>query len=190
MTTAARRTRLCSINGLVQETSPILSTELREPKGFWVGEERQIDGMTVRLAANADSASALAGTGAPAAPPDLFDAPPSSSTVPEDGDGGTPTAPLPFGRLIGYAGVVTALGFLFRFPTTLLFLLPFVGVGLSLAMRSPHARPFAYVVFASGFAAQVTSIFITPFTWMMRFGFFFALLGALGAIIRSQLKQL
>ena len=45
-------------------------------------------------------------------------------------------------------------------------------------------------MFASGFLAQTTSIFFTPFTWSMRFAFFVAMLGALVLLIVWQTRDL
>ena len=48
----------------------------------------------------------------------------------------------------------------------------------------------ASTVFAAGFLAQVTSIFVTPVTWWMRFTFFTVMLGALVLLIVWQTREL
>jgi hypothetical protein len=125
-----------------------------------------------------------------AAPPDLFDGVRLSSARTDDQADTDRRAGYGLGRLVAYAAFVTGLGILFRFPTTLLFLMPFAGVALAVVTRSASARPFAFTLFTAAFAAQVTSIFITPFTWPLRFGFFVALFGGFGALTRTQLRDL
>ena len=92
------------------------------------------------------------------------------------------------GRAALYVGVTTGLGILFRFPTPAMLILPFAGLGLVVLARRRRGGAVASIVFASGFLAQMTSIFVTPFTWPMRFGFFAALIGALVAMIAWQLR--
>jgi hypothetical protein len=90
------------------------------------------------------------------------------------------------------AGVVTAvaLGAVFRFPLQVLLLLSFAGLGVVFARRWRSGGLVASTVFAAGFLAQVTSIFVTPITWWMRFTFFAVMLGALVLLIVWQTREL
>lgn len=90
------------------------------------------------------------------------------------------------------AGVVTAvaLGAVFRFPFQVLLLLSFAGLGVVFARRWRSGGLVASTVFAAGFLAQVTSIFVTPVTWWMRFTFFAVMLGALVLLIVWQTREL
>jgi hypothetical protein len=97
----------------------------------------------------------------------------------------TPPRPLPPRRALSparaIAGAITAvlLGLLFRFPVPVLFVLAVSGAGVVVvATRWPRAAPWVATLFAAGFLAQLTSIFITPYTWWLRFAFFAVLIGA------------
>lgn len=92
--------------------------------------------------------------------------------------------------MLAYVVGVTALGMLFKFPMAAQFMLPFAGVGLAIATRYPLTRVLAWILFSSAIATQATSIFVTPFTWPLRLGFFAALFGAFGALFRSQTNDL
>jgi hypothetical protein len=98
--------------------------------------------------------------------------------------------PLGIARLLVGIALASGLGVLFRFPVTALFLLPFVGVALAVAWRWMIARTVSLVIFASGFMVQATSIFVTPFTWPLRFVFFLALIGGFVLMISWQTKEL
>lgn len=89
-------------------------------------------------------------------------------------------------------GVVTAvaLGAVFRFPVQVLLVLSFVGLGVVIARRWRWGGLVGSTVFAAGFLAQATSIFVTPFTWWMRFTFFAVMLGALVLLIVWQTREL
>jgi hypothetical protein len=168
-----------------------LSANRLAPKSFKVsGHFRSGDGSERSAATKGGLVLPPAVAEPAAAAPDLFDEPRSFPSQPRNNEKAEPAASLILGPPLGYAIAVTSLGVLFRFPAALLFVLPFVGIGLFLATRSSHARPFAFTLFASGVAAQATSIFITPFTWPLRLGFFVALFGGVGAIIRSQVSDL
>jgi hypothetical protein len=89
-------------------------------------------------------------------------------------------------------GVVTAvaLGAVFRFPLQVLLVLSFAGLGVVIARRWRLGGLVGSTVFAAGFLAQATSIFVTPFTWWMRFTFFTVMLGALVLLIVWQTREL
>jgi hypothetical protein len=89
-------------------------------------------------------------------------------------------------------GVVTAVarGAVFRFPVQVLLVLSFVGLGVVIARRWRLGGLVGSTVFAAGFLAQATSIFVTPFTWWMRFTFFTVMLGALVLLIVWQTREL
>ena len=79
------------------------------------------------------------------------------------------------------AGAITAvlLGLLFRFAVPILLVLALAGAGVVYAAtRWTRGVYVAATIFAAGFLAQMTSIFITPFTWWMRCAFFGTLIGS------------
>jgi hypothetical protein len=82
------------------------------------------------------------------------------------------------------------LGFAFHFPLEAMVLLPFAGLVAAVASHWRGGAPIALTVFVSGFLAQVTSMFVTPFTWPMRFGFFLILIGAYVLFIARQARHL
>jgi hypothetical protein len=67
--------------------------------------------------------------------------------------------------------VAAAVGFVFRFPLWALAAQALVLGAMNLWPLPPPAKRAFAIVAASFFFAQVTSIFITPFTWPLRFGF-------------------
>jgi hypothetical protein len=79
---------------------------------------------------------------------------------------------------------------LFRFPPVVLIAAPLVGVGVALAWRWRWGVSVAMTVAVSAFLAQATSIFVTPFTWPLRFGFFLVLVATLMLLLAWQPKEL
>jgi hypothetical protein len=87
------------------------------------------------------------------------------------------------------AGIALAL--IFRLPLVALVAAPLAGVAVALlAWRWPQSRSVAATLVAAAFLAQVTSIFVSPFTWPLRFGFFAVLLGALVLFLPSPAREL
>jgi hypothetical protein len=147
-----------------------------------------------------------------AVPPraDLFSAAPAPSAP--DSRAGVTTGPLsplvPLGqapipapppkaraevtpKAVAYAVVAAlSLGFLFRFPTPVMFVLPFGGMAVVVAAKWRWGRHIAVTLFLSAFLAQATSIFVTPFTWWLRFIFFLTLVGSLLLLVVWQTKEL
>lgn len=103
-----------------------------------------------------------------------------------------PPAHRPLNPAHVVAAVIAAvvLGFLFHFPLGAMVLLPFAGLVAAVASHWRGGAPIALTVFASGFLAQVTSMFVTPFTRPMRFGFFLILIGAYILFIARQARHL
>ena len=88
-----------------------------------------------------------------------------------------------------FAGI--GLAVLFRFPFVALVAAPLAGVGVALlAGRWPRSGSVATTLAASAFLAQATSIFVTPFTWPLRFGFFVTLLSVLVFFLPSPAREL
>ncbi|HJX48405.1 MAG TPA: hypothetical protein VJ375_11190 [Gaiellaceae bacterium] len=88
-----------------------------------------------------------------------------------------------------FAGI--GLAVLFRFPFVALVAAPLAGVGMALlAGRWLRSGSVATTLAASAFLAQATSIFVTPFTWPLRFGFFVTLLGVLVFFLPSPAREL
>jgi hypothetical protein len=86
--------------------------------------------------------------------------------------------------------VAVALGLVFRFPLPALVLLPFGGLAVVMARRWRWGAHVASTLFLSAFLAQATSIFITPFSWWMRFLFVLALAGSPLLLFVWQTKEL
>jgi hypothetical protein len=93
---------------------------------------------------------------------------------------------------IGFA-VCTGIGLavVFRFTLAALVAAPLAGVGVVLlAGWWPRIGSVVTTLAASAFLAQATSIFVTPFTWPLRFGFFAVLLGTLVFFLPSPAQEL
>ena len=91
--------------------------------------------------------------------------------------------------LAAFAGI--GLAILFKFPFVALVATPLAGVSVVLlAERWRRSGSVVITLSASAFLAQVTSIFVTPFTWALRFGFFAALLGTLVFFLPSPARDL
>jgi hypothetical protein len=89
-----------------------------------------------------------------------------------------PRAAVSPARAVAAAIAAVLMGLLFRFPMPVLMVLALTGAGVVfVATRWPRGAHAAATIFAAGFLAQLTSIFITPFTWWMRFAFFGILIG-------------
>ena len=87
--------------------------------------------------------------------------------------------------------IAVALGLVFRFPVPVLILLALAGAAVVVAAaRWRRGAHVAATVFAAGFLTQATSIFVTPFTWWLRFAFFLALFGAYVVLIVWQTREL
>jgi hypothetical protein len=84
-----------------------------------------------------------------------------------------------------------ALGLVFKFSVPVLLTLAVAGAAVVYcAARWRRGGHVAATIFAAGFLAQLTSIFIGPFTWWLRFGFFGALVGAFVLLAVWQAKDL
>ena len=94
-------------------------------------------------------------------------------------------------KATGAALTAVALGLVFRFPLPVLLILSVAGAAVVVAAaRWRRGAHVAATIFAAGFLAQATSIFITPFTWWLRFGFFGTLIGAYVLLIVWQTREL
>jgi hypothetical protein len=81
-------------------------------------------------------------------------------------------------------GVAAAVGFIFHFPPWAFALQALFVGAMNVRPLPPPATRACTIAAASFFFAQSTSIFITPFTWPMRFGFCAVLLIGL-ALVRA-----
>ena len=131
---------------------------------------------------------------------DLFDVPsipPEAGTIPvESGGGGLPSGVagpgkgISFYRMAGRLFVLGGAATLFRFPT---FGLPAL---LSAAVAGEFVSPWRWIsrlygtTLAAAISAQATSLFVTPFTWPLRFGFFFTLFGVGVLVYAAQMDDL
>jgi hypothetical protein len=113
---------------------------------------------------------------------DLFDAQPLHHAVEQVGALAPMTPTRTVDELDGYvalrwsaAGVALAfaavVGLVFRFPLWAVAALALFAGAMSLRPLPPLATRAWVIVAVSFFFAQATSIFISPFTWPMRFGF-------------------
>jgi preprotein translocase subunit SecG len=93
-------------------------------------------------------------------------------------------------RGVAAVAAAVALGAIFRFPVQVLLVLAFAGLGVVIVRRWRWGGLAGSTAFAAGFLAQATSIFVTPFTWWMRFTFFAVMLGALVLLIVWQTREL
>jgi hypothetical protein len=96
---------------------------------------------------------------------------------------------LSFTRVGLYVLGSAAVGFILRFPMPLFLLLPFAGLGCAVATKSAPLGVCARVALAAGVLAQATSIFVTPFSWWLRFAFFAVLIGAIVAMSAWQIRD-
>jgi hypothetical protein len=94
------------------------------------------------------------------------------------------------GRLISVGAAVAAAGLIVQFPLHLCLLF----AGASVVVVSTSERPWLSrllgTLVAAWFAAQVTDLFITPFTFGLRFVFFFVMIGLVVAYVGSQLDSM
>jgi hypothetical protein len=91
--------------------------------------------------------------------------------------------------LAAFSGL--ALAILFRFPFLALVAAPLAGVGVALLAGCwPRSGSVVTTLAASAFLARATSIFVTPFTWPLRFGFFGILIGALVFFLPAPAREL
>jgi hypothetical protein len=96
----------------------------------------------------------------------------------------------PVGRAAVGAVFAVVASLVFRFGIGISLLL---GAGAFVCLcssRWPRVALRGAVVLCAAFLAEATSVFISPFTWWMRFGFFAALVGTLALLTESQLRDL
>jgi hypothetical protein len=97
---------------------------------------------------------------------------------------------ISFTRMTSGLVLAGGAGILLRFPGWMTMgALCAVVIGEAFA-EWPRINRLYWAGLLSALCAQATSIFITPFTWPMRFGFFFAFLGALVSFYGAQTKDL
>jgi hypothetical protein len=84
---------------------------------------------------------------------------------------------LSLGRACARAFALAVPAVLFRFPLWCVLLAVGAAVAGELIAWRPVRRCYWAVVLSAGLA-EITSIFVSPFTWPLRFGFFLVLLGA------------
>lgn len=125
---------------------------------------------------------------------DLFDEGPAPSlarppVAPALRRAGSPSG-LSLTRIASGLVLAGATGILLRFPGWMtLGSLCAVVIGEAFA-EWPRISRVYWASLVAALCAQATSIFVTPFTWPMRFGFFFALLGAVVCFYGAQTKDL
>jgi hypothetical protein len=100
-----------------------------------------------------------------------------------------PRGRLSVTRVGSYVVGCAAIGILLRVPMPLFWLLPFAGLGCAVATKSAPLGVSARVALASGVLAQATAIFVTPFSWWLRFAFFAVLIGAVAAMSAWQVRD-
>jgi hypothetical protein len=113
---------------------------------------------------------------APTAPADLFDLDPTQPAEPAAVV--NEPAAVPWIQMCLAGGLTLVVGLLFKFPPLALVGLP-LGAAVAQLLRGfrlPHR--VAWITIGAAVAAQVTDVFVSPFVWSMRFGFFAVLLGA------------
>lgn len=97
---------------------------------------------------------------------------------------------ISFTRMASGLVLAGAAGILLRFPAWMLIgFLCAVVIGEALAEWSRICRLY-WAGLVAALCAQATSIFVTPFTWPMRFGFFFAFLAAVVFFYGTQTNDL
>jgi hypothetical protein len=118
--------------------------------------------------------------GAPVAPMTRRPAAPETETRRE----------ISFGRLGSGVACAGAAGIILRFPVWMLggFLCAAVLGELVAGWR--WVSRLYWAALASAISAQATSLFVSPFNWPLRFGFFFVLLFAIVLFYGSQTKDL
>jgi hypothetical protein len=126
-------------------------------------------------------------------PPDIFDLPPPEPRLTEQPAASSSAARRTSPRGHGVVGAASALllaSIVFRFPIPLC--LGFGAAGVVCQSARPHNWLYRslWAVILAAFGAQVTSIFVTPFTFPLRFVFFFVLIGLLVGYVGSQLDEM
>jgi hypothetical protein len=121
--------------------------------------------------------------------PDLFDPLPGTGAV-EPGPGSaaawkrrrTSALAPPLGtllwRIAAHGLILGAVGALLRFPLWMTMAMICAVVTAELFAPCRRVSRVYWTVLLAVFASQATSLFVTPFTWPMRFIFFFVLVGA------------
>jgi hypothetical protein len=121
--------------------------------------------------------------------PDLFDAlpgtgvvepPPGSAASWKRGQTSAPAPPLGtlLGRIAARGLILGVVGALLRFPFWITMAMVCAVVTASLFAQWRRVSRLYWAVLLAVVAAQATSLFVTPFTWPLRFIFFFVLVGA------------
>lgn len=126
-------------------------------------------------------------------PPDIFDLPPPPQfTEPQSSPLSATAQPkgLLTPSVVGVASVLLVAALLFRFPVPICIGFAAAGAICQLARHHNWLYRFLWTVILAAFSAEMTSIFITPFTFPLRFIFFFVLIGLLVAYIGSQLDTM
>jgi hypothetical protein len=125
----------------------------------------------------------------PMAAPDLFDSPPGAGAVEPPPDSAaswkrqqasafTPPLGTLLSRVAARGLIVGAVCALLRFPLWMTMAMICAVVTAELLAQWQHICRVYWTVLLAVFASQATSLFVTPFTWPMRFIFFFVLVGA------------
>jgi hypothetical protein len=114
----------------------------------------------------------------PTAPADLFDLDPNQPAEPaRSREAGLPSS-VPWIQMSLAGALTLGVGLPFSFPPLTLIGLP-LGAAVSQLLRGLRlTRRIVWVSIAAAVAAQVTDVFVSPFSWSMRFGFFAVMLGA------------
>jgi hypothetical protein len=92
--------------------------------------------------------------------------------------------------VLGAAISSVVIALVLRFPPVAVVASALIGAGVTVAWRWRWGVTIAIAPATAAFLAQATSIFVTPFTWPLRFGFFLVLLGSLVSLIAWQTKEL
>ncbi len=118
---------------------------------------------------------------------DLFDMPrpaPARSTAPAVSASPVRVAAprkdsgVELARLVGRGGLLGAASAMLRFPLWMTVMFISAAVLGELAHAWRPVRRVYWTAVLSGLCTESTAVFITPFTWPLRFVFFFTLIGA------------
>ena len=136
----------------------------------------------------------------PSPAPDLFDLPSSRSLAPFTAPPGA-FAParavsgpqerpgLDLGKLGLRAVVLGVAALALSFPVWWTAAFAGAGVAGELLPRRRTFRRLFWTAVLAAFCAQATSLFVTPFTWPLRAGFFFVLVGAVVVLWAQQIDD-